>query len=415
MSEKDFSIKDVINYFEEKFPQIDFPGDYINFLDSQISKDNSLVRAGSDLPLREFFEQQGAPASLYIDYISENSKWYFKVNYHQLINLLPDELYTYLLEKFEGLFRLQDIALDSEYSTGFNRHGVGHLKSVASTSLNLLREFFIIPPPNYYPQNEAIIGAFLHDIGNLISRKYHGLYGIYLFTLVFENFNYSEQTLASFLRVLEIVLFHEVEYGCQLPDIRKLRPSTLCVIIADKTDVNYKRVSAKSNVPESIQDLHVLINLLVSDSIVRRQKGENSCFRWIINFRPKLDTSQSNYFSSLLKATGRVKFPGDWQKVYEEANIEFLFLFNAEFLHIYLSRLYFTMTAAFALFPSVERFELVIEDSERGISIKRVFTKGNYLDKIFQLGKYYYKNEWKNSYLYSSISRKLASGDNELL
>ncbi len=411
MNKKNISIKDIISYFEEKFPQIDFPNDYIYFLDSQLSGDNSLVRAGSDLLLRDFFEQQGAPASLYNKYLSENSTWYFKVNYHQLINLQPDELYTYILEQFGQLFRLQDIALDSEFSTGFNRHGITHLKNVAATSLNLLREFFIIPPTNHYPQNEAIIGAFLHDIGNLISRKYHGLYGIYLFTLVFENFNNSKPTLDSFLRVLEIVLFHEVEYGCQLPDISLLKPSALCVIIADKTDVNYKRVSTKSNVPESVQDLHVLINLLVSDSIVSRQKGENSCVRWIVNFRPKLDPSQSNYFSSLLKATGRVKFPGDWQKVYEEANIEYLFVFNTEFLRIYLSRLYYAISAAFALFPAVEKFELVVEDPERGISIKRVFTKENYLDKIFQLGKYYYRNEWNNSYLGSSISRKITQGN----
>jgi len=82
----------------------------------------------------------------------------------------------------------------------------------------------------------------------------------------------------------------------------------------------------------AIKDVHVLINLLTADSTVRRMKGTTGRFRWTIDFQPKFDPSQIDLFSSLLKVTGRVRFPDEWQKVYEDANIEYLFLFNSTFL-----------------------------------------------------------------------------------
>jgi hypothetical protein len=310
------------------------------------------------------------------------------------------------------LFHLQETALDSETRTGFNRHGIEHLRTVASHAVELLRESNIGHATARLAENETIIGAFFHDIGNVLSRRYHGWYGVYVLTQLFKNFGSDEQTLESFLNVLEIVLFHEVEYGSRLPTLALLHPSTLSVIIADKTDVSFKRVSARSNMPEAIEDAHVLINLLVARSTFRRTRGMTGLFRWVIDFQSKLDSSQIDLFSSLLKATGRIKVPKEWQSLYEDANIEYLFIFNATFMKVHLSRLYFAMRATFALYKSVDRFEFVVDDAERGISLTRAFTPHDYQGKIRILGRYFYKEDWENSYLYEALEQqcKLASG-----
>ena len=323
---------------------------------------------------------------------------------------LPSEaVYSFFLDKFSNLFYLQEVALDSEFHSGYNRHGREHLQKVADTSLSLLKESNILPPNNSV-MNEIIIGSYLHDVGNIISRKFHGFFGIYILSELFTNYSANDSDLNSFLNILEIVLFHEVEYGSSIKSLSSLQPTTLCVIIADKTDVNYKRVSSKSNVPDAIKDLHVLINLLVSNSTVERFRGSNGSFYWTICFTPKFDAEQIDIFSSLLKATGRVKFPDEWKKLYEEENIEYLFMFNSTILNIYLSRLYFAMRAVFALFPSVEQFHFVIQDQERGLSLDRIFTPDNYEDKILQLGKHFFKQEWTATYLYQAlISRKQTS------
>jgi hypothetical protein len=201
-------------------------------------------------------------------------------------------------------------------------------------------------------------------------------------------------------------LFHEVEYGSRLPTLTLLHPSTLSVIVADKTDVSFRRVSAKSNVPEAIEDAHVLVNLLVARSTFRRIKGMTGRFRWTIDFQPKFDSSQTDLFSSLLKATGRVKVPEEWQSLYQDANIEYLFIFSATFLRVYLSRLYFAVRAVFALYSSVDRFEFVVDDAERGISLTRIFTPDDYQGKICILGKHFYKRDWESSYLYQALKRQ---------
>jgi len=401
------SIFEIIELFSKRFPQVDFPEEFISFLHSQEANGHQIRRINSGETLVEFLHTQGITQNHFSSFLSLDSQLLSKIDYSVLLELSPEEVSTYILDHFSDVFYLQQLVLDSEIDTGFNRHGREHLTTVASRAVKLVRETTIVPAKRFTLDNEVILGALLHDIGNLISRKYHGLYGIYLCVQLFENFAVDEQTLESFLRFLEVILFHEVEYGSRLPTLALLHPSTLAVIVADKTDVSFKRVSSKSNVPEAIKDAHVLVNLLVANSTIQRIKGiEKSHFLWKIDFRPKFDTSQVSLFSRLLKATGRVKFPKEWQTVYEDANIEYLFLFNSTFLSIYLSRLYYAIRAVFALYPSVGEFQFVVDDSERGISLMRVFTPDDYQDKIYTLGKHLYRKEWPHTYIYKILERQ---------
>jgi hypothetical protein len=400
------SIYKVLELILDRFPQVDLPEEFISFLRLQDANNHQLHRIDGGQTLAAFLNSEGVPQHYFSPFLSSDSRLLAKIDYPALLRLSPEEVYTYLLDQFSYLFSLQEVALDSVNHTGFNLHGVEHLRTVAGNAVEILLESEIVPVEHHGTRNETIIGAFLHDIGNILSRRYHGFFGIYLLTQLLENYGVNEGTLESFLNVLEIVLFHEVEYGSRLPTLTLLRPSTLSVILADKTDVSFKRVSSKSNVPDAIQDAHVMVNLLVGRSTIQRIKGVTGRFRWTIEFKPKFDTSKIGLFSRLLKETGRVKYPKEWQRLYESGNIEYLFVFNSTFLRVYLSRLYFAIRAAFALYNSVDQFEFVVEDAERGISLKRVFTPDDYQTKIFTLGKYFYRGNWRDTYLHDALERQ---------
>lgn len=404
------STRQVIQLILKRFPQVELPDEFMEFLYSQEGTNHLLYRIASGEPLVEFFCNEEVPPHYFSSYLTLDSRLKTKIDYLVLLNLTPEEVHTYLLDQFSHLFHLQKVALDSIYDTGFNLHGIDHLRTVARNAIELLMELDTISVERQRFENETIIGAFFHDVGNLLSRRYHGFYGVYLLTQLFENFDVDDQVLESFLHVLEIVLFHEVEYGSRLPTLALLQPSTLSVIIADKTDVSFKRVSHKSNVPEAIADAHVLVNLLVARSTIRRVKGTTGRFQWTVDFKPKFDPLHVNLFSELLKATGRVKFPQEWQNIYESAKIEYLFVFHSTFLNTYLSRLYFAMRAVFAMYRSVDQFEFIIDDAERGISLKRVFTPDDYHEKIFTLGKHFYQKGWVGSYLHKALEQQLEFG-----
>jgi metal-dependent HD superfamily phosphatase/phosphodiesterase len=393
----------IIELLLSRFSQIEIPTEFIAFIHNQEENEHRLYRYGIDETLISYFQRRGISPRQYNSFLTQESQFIPQIDYSKLISLPPDEVYSHILDNFNNLFYLQEIALETETSTGFNRHGQEHLRSVVSNALLLLKEEKITPDSDYSLENEAIIGGFFHDIGNLIARQYHGLFGIYLLTRLFVNYDHNKNILNSFVNVLECVLFHEVEYGSKLQDLSLLCPSTLGVIIADKTDIHYKRVSSVSNIPEAIQDAHVLINLLVSKSSINRIKGVNGHFRWIINFRSKYDHGQKDLFSRLLKITGRVKLPDKWHSIYDATKIEYLFIFNSTFLSVYLTRMFYAISAAFALYPSIDEFLFVVDDAERGIRLTRTFTKNDYKEKIFALGKLLFKQDWQKSYMYKAI------------
>lgn len=179
-----------------------------------------------------------------------------------------------------------------------------------------------------------------------------------------------------------------------------MHPATLSLIIADKTDVNAGRVSSKSNVPEALWDAHTLVNLLTVDSQIGCQARD---FVWELHFSPRAESDEVARFPQLLKASERVWVPQAWQRLYRDYNVEYLFVFHATFLKLYLARLLYAMRAVFALYPDAQGFRLVVEDTERGISLSRVFGRQDYKEKIGLIGKNLFKENWEETYLCRSL------------
>jgi hypothetical protein len=381
---------DLIRRFAKQYPQAEFPASFFTFLEEQESVGHQIRRADTKQPLVAFLKNLGIPHSSFSTFLDADSRGVLKLNFPALLRRSAQESDAYFGRTFTTIFALQQIVLDSGAPTGFNRHDKQHVRTVARRMLELLRWANVrAPSGNRRAESEALIAGYLHDIGNLIARKEHGLYGVYLLTQIFTDVDRDDATLAAFIRVLEATLFHEVDLGSKFWSLTDLSPATLSLIVADKSDVSFRRVSVKSNVSDALQDAHMLINLLTTDSRVKCQK---TSFQWEIHFSPKIQADETDQLIALLKRAERVWVPDDWQQLYRRSNIEYVFIFHATFLRLYFSRLSFAIRAIFALNPRVETFRLVINDDERGVSLSRVFTRDDYQDKIALIGNNLFKN-----------------------
>ncbi len=378
---------DLFQVFCERYPQAEFPPAFIAFLKEQERLGHPIRRATGQ-PLVEFLQNLNVPTELIAGFLDADSHLSLRMNYPQLLRLPPPDLDTRIARQLGNVFTLQEMVLDSETVSGFNRHGRDHLSSVTRRMQSLMRHAG--GPPSAQVDREAIIAGYLHDIGNLLSRKEHGVFAIYLLSQLFTDVDHDSETLASFLRVLEAVLFHEVEYGSRVTSLQELSPLTLSLIVADKTDVNFERVSSKSNMPEAIRDAHTLVNLLTGAS---RLKMRKSSLEWEIHFSPKMTPDRAVQFPALMKRAERVWVPSEWQALYRRQNIEYVFIFQATFLRVYFTRLSFAVRALFALFPTLESFSLVFNDDERGMSLTRVFGRNDYRDKLTLIANNLFKNE----------------------
>ncbi|MBX7213448.1 MAG: hypothetical protein K1X39_05475 [Thermoflexales bacterium] len=391
---------------KHRFPHLELPAAFADFLREQESNGHVLHRVASGERLDDFLRRQDTPSHLVERLLTPQGRLRLRLDYHALLGLQADALYAYLIDQLAPIYDLQQVALDSETVTGFNAHGSEHVSNVARKALSLARAYDPLGARETLAQ-EVVIGGLMHDLGNLIGRKLHGLYGVYLMALMFEQTEVDAATLDSFTTALEVTLFHEVEFGAEQGVFKRLDPATLSVIIADKTDVSFRRVSAKSNVSEAMRDAHVLVNLLVANASIARETTPGSGrFVWRVDFRSKFDLEHFDLFSSLLKATGRVRYPQEWQALYEESNIEYLFVFQSTFLTIYLSRLYLTLRAVFAMFPSVNEFVFTVDDAERSVSLTRVFTRNGFRQQVQTLGKLFFREQWAGSVLAQVIGRE---------
>jgi hypothetical protein len=380
---------DLIALFSSRYPQASFPADFHAFLRRQERTEHVIVRAHTHEPLAGFLESLGVPRGRYSTILDPDSRLVAKSSYPSLLSRTPQQVEAYFAKHLSPLFALQQTVLDSETLTGFNRHGREHLRAVTKHLLRLLTYAGNTASESATSASEAVIAGYLHDVGNLLSRKEHGFYGLYLLTQLLTDVDHDPQTLGSFLRVMEAVLFHEVEFGSRVDDLGELSTLTQCLIVADKTDVNLHRVSNKSNDPEAIRDAHTLLNLLTGDS--RLTLGAATA-EWQIHFSPKIKRQAAARFSTLLKHARRVWVPAEWQTLYRRENIEYVFLFQASFLRVYYTRLTFAIRALFALRPSLRTFRLVIQDDERGVSLSRTFSREDHLEKARQIAKNLFKN-----------------------
>lgn len=146
---------------------------------------------------------------------------------------------------------------------GYTEHGFRHVTYVSNLTAKILRELG-------YDGRTVELGAiagYLHDIGNMFNRKYHGVAGAHV---VFNELRRLGMPLEEVCQVTTAIANHEEEIG------QPVSPITAALIIADKSDAHRTRVNKKNS-----SDIHDRVNLAIRDSRVEVDPAERTITLYI--------------------------------------------------------------------------------------------------------------------------------------
>lgn len=193
----------------------------------------------------------------------------------------------------QGLVTLEDIQNDPTViaflemgnaylgTLGYTEHGLRHANLTSHIAGNIMRRL------GYSDRDAelAAIAGFMHDIGNCISREFHGVSAALLAKDPLVAHGIEPRELAILMNALGN---HEEEIGTPAT------PVGAAVIIADKADVHHTRVRA-----EPVEfDIHDRVNYAAKRSFVRVDSDAR-----MITLELDIDTAESQvmeYFEIFL-------------------------------------------------------------------------------------------------------------------
>ncbi len=140
---------------------------------------------------------------------------------------------------------------------GYTDHGPRHVGYVSRIAGEILSKLNM-------PERRielAKIAGWVHDVGNLVNRKHHGLNGgVMLFPILTE----IGLPISEVCEICAAVGSHEEETGKPVSDI------SAALILADKVDAHRARVRIKSYSPE---DIHDRVNYAIQTTKLTVQDG----------------------------------------------------------------------------------------------------------------------------------------------
>jgi metal-dependent HD superfamily phosphatase/phosphodiesterase len=147
-------------------------------------------------------------------------------------------------------------------AAGYTDHGFRHVGLCANIARNVLR----ILGYTQRDQELAAIAAYLHDIGNVISRNSHSISGALLAKPILQRLGMSWSEIAV---VLGAIGAHDTDEGMTEP----ISPISAALILADKTDVHRSRVR---NPDPATFDQHDRVNYAATASFLRVNADEKT-------------------------------------------------------------------------------------------------------------------------------------------
>lgn len=160
---------------------------------------------------------------------------------------------------------------------GYTDHGprhVGYVSRIAGEILSKLGK-------SHRRIELAKIAGWVHDIGNMVNRKHHGLNGsVLLFPILCD----MQMPVAEACEICAAVGSHEEETGAPISDI------SAALIIADKVDAHRARVRLKKYSPA---DIHDRVNYSIQSTRLTVADG-NICIDYNMN-----DTASPMEFLSI--------------------------------------------------------------------------------------------------------------------
>jgi uncharacterized protein len=148
---------------------------------------------------------------------------------------------------------------------GYTEHGFRHVEYVSKVTAYILKSLD-------YDERTVELGAiagYLHDIGNMFNRKYHGISGA---NIVYTELRRMEVPLDEILTITTAIANHEEEIGAAVS------PISSALILADKSDAHRTRVHKKY-----ADDIHDRVNLAIQDSKIKVD-AENMNISLIIKY-----------------------------------------------------------------------------------------------------------------------------------
>lgn len=136
---------------------------------------------------------------------------------------------------------------------GFTEHGFRHANLVGHISFNVLTHLGHDP----HVAELGAVAGYLHDVGNVVSRAYHGQMSAILAYDLLKGFDVDPRDIA---QVMSAVGNHEEQYGVAVS------PISAAVILADKSDVHRSRVRKDASIE---MDIHDRVNYAVEASFLR--------------------------------------------------------------------------------------------------------------------------------------------------
>ena len=158
------------------------------------------------------------------------------------------------------MIRLKDIQANPTFQTlirrtneylsilGYTEHGQRHVSYVSTMTAYILETL-------EYDERTVELGAiagYLHDIGNMHNRKYHGPTGA---NIVYFELRRLGMPLDEICEITTSIANHEEEIGVPVS------PICAALVIADKSDAHRTRVGRKNN-----RDIHDMVNHAITDT-----------------------------------------------------------------------------------------------------------------------------------------------------
>lgn len=136
---------------------------------------------------------------------------------------------------------------------GYTEHGARHAELVAAIGSNVLKRLSF---PERAVELTSVAG-YLHDIGNSISRSFHGVSGALIAKPRLEEKGFTPREIAT---ILSAIGNHEEDYGWATSEV------SAAIILADKSDVHRSRVA---NPDIADFDIHDRVNYAAERSFLR--------------------------------------------------------------------------------------------------------------------------------------------------
>lgn len=275
------------------------------------------------------------------------------------------EALAYLYHGFGQAFNYVGPVLDRELEHGFNDHTDRHTLWVSQTGVELLQRAGVCydGSGHFGAKTELLMTlvGMTHDLGNLISRKEHSQFSVWLLTRLFKNIDFESK---EWQAVTYAILFHEepvlLEYKT---DLAAGNPLQWALIAADKMHVGRERLGARS-FESGIKhralddDVHILVNALLVRSSWSLGVGE---FIWHLDF--SIDQLEDK-FSAFSKGNSRLWLPRLFQDQLLGEGVRYRDTFATLFTKIYQDRMKMAAESVFLLYPFVKQFTVELVDND---------------------------------------------------